>query len=71
MSDAIRLLVTSQAQAAGLWRALSHIPLELLQPMECHLEGHGYLWTFNSGDDPLPAPPAAPQARTPRPAASE
>lgn len=70
---AIRIAVSSHAEAAAIWRALTHVPPELLQPCEIWLDGHGYLWSLSISSDgvSLQAQREAPQARSPQPEACE
>lgn len=70
MTASLQLTVHSHAQAAAVWRALTHVPPDLLEPIDLHLSGYGYLWTLevSSDDGQLTARRAAQPARTLPPA---
>ena len=59
----IRINVADHAESSQLWRALVHVPPELVPDCEVHLDGYGYLWTLRSRDGRLEALRAAPTDR--------
>ena len=59
----IRINVADHAESSQLWRALVHVPPELVPPMEVHLDGYGYLWSLTSRDGQLAALREAPTDR--------
>lgn len=60
----IRIHVQDHEQAAAVWRAMAHVPPELVPPAEIWLDDHGYLWTLRSVDGQLGALREAPMGRT-------
>lgn len=59
----IRINVADHAESSQLWRALVHVPPELVPDCEVHLDGYGYLWSLTSRDGQLEARRAAPTDR--------
>ena len=59
----IRITVADHTESSQFWRALVHVPPELVPPMEVHLDGYGYLWSLRSRDGRLEALREAPTGR--------
>ena len=62
----LRLHCSSPAQVDAIWRMLNHVPDDLWQPVEVHVDGHGPLHTIirDQAGDQTTAPCAVPPARS-------